>query len=405
MSPQSHTIAAKDTVRPSTKRPALWRRLLGLAFWGLVLALIGLNAWKWDFEPQVDMKTVNAYISSGRLGEAERALRTQMRRSRHDGEARMALARLLGKRDDYIGCAKALHEVPDWWPRKAEALFLEAQAYSMVDRARDAEVAWKACIAADPLHPVPSSHFRGAARELIAFYVLENRIDEARETVWKAYDEASPAEHADVLVMRMRIELERIAHEEAVSKLRRFVSVTPNDWEARRALALEEQLTGHEDAALRNIQECLGAQPKNPDVWRTWLEILQQRGDLETLKTAVTRLPAAADQDAEIWKFRGQARELAGDLAGAAVAYGRAVDLKPYESSYHYKLGLMEQRLGRPAEAREHTRKSQELNQAYSQLSNAYFDFVEAAQSAKPEDPKYQAAVSKLALLCEQLGW
>jgi hypothetical protein len=38
-------------------------------------------------------------------------------------------------------------------------------------------------------------------------------------------------------------------------------------------------------------------------------------------------------------------------------------------------------------------------------LSNAYFDFVEAAQSAKPDDPKYQAAASKLASLCEQLGW
>jgi tetratricopeptide (TPR) repeat protein len=406
MSPQIQTVATEVAARTGPRRAQARGLILRLAFWGLVLTLIGLNAWWiWDRQPPVEMKTINAWLASGRLDDAERALRVQMRRSRHDGEARMKLARLLGQRGDYLGCAELLHQVPYWWPRKAEALFLEGQAYKLVDRARDAEAAWKACIAADPLHPVPSTYFRGAARELIAFYVLESRLDEARQTVWKAYDEASPPEHAGVLAMRMRAELERISHEEAVTKLRRYVSVTPDDWEARRALAREEQQTGHEDAAERNIKACLKAQPANPDVWRTWLEILQHRGDLDTLKTAVSGLPAAADLDAEIWKYRGLARELAADLPGAQLAYRRAIELKPYEATYYYKLGLIEQRLGHPEEARNHTRQSQQLNQAYSELHNAYINYLDTAQRAKPADPDYSAAVNRLAKLCEQLGW
>jgi Flp pilus assembly protein TadD len=351
------------------------------------------------------MKSINAWIVRGRLDDAERALRDLLRRSPDHGEARMKLARLLARHADYLGCAEQLHRVPYWWPAKAEALFLEAQAYKLIDRARDAEAAWKACIADDSLHPVPPRIFHGAARELIGLYILEGRLDEARRTVWRAYEASDRADRPGILVMRMRAELERIAHEEAVAKLRRYVGTTPDDWEARRALALEEQWAGDQAAANRHMAACLKARPADPVVWRTWLEILDQRGDHDGIQAALARLPPSARGDAEIWKFRGLARVWAGDLAGAAEAFARAARLNPYEGEYFYRLGISEHRLGRPDQARQHTQHSRELRQAEAQLHDAYFDYLKISQKATPGDADYQAAVQRLASLCEQLGW
>jgi tetratricopeptide (TPR) repeat protein len=339
------------------------------------------------------------------LDDAERALRDLLCRSPDDGDARMKLARILGTREDYLKCARQLHEVPPWWPTKAEARLLEGEAYRRVDRARDAEAAWEACIAGDPLHPVPQRHFHAAARELIALYILERRLDEARRTIWRAYDAATRTDRPAILVMRMRAELERVAHEEAVAKLRRFVAADPSDWEARRPLALEEQWAGQEAAADGAITACLAARPADPAVWRTRLEILHQRGDRDAIKTALRRLPPSADGDPEVWKFRGRAREWDGDLASAAEAYVRAIQLNAYEPEYLYKLATVERRLGRLGLATEHSRQSQELRQAYVRLHDAYFDYLETSRKSRPDDSDSRAAVERLAALCGRLGW
>jgi len=137
----------------------------------------------------------------------------------------------------------------------------------------------------------PPRFFHGAARELIGLYILEGRLDEARRTVWRAYEASDRADRPGILVMRMRAELERIAHEEAVAKLRRYVGTTPDDWEARRALALEEQWAGDQAAANRHMAACLKARPADPVVWRTWLEILDQRGDHDGIQAALADSP------------------------------------------------------------------------------------------------------------------
>ena len=64
------------------------------------------------------------------------------------------LAKVLGAGETCLGCARQLHEVPYWWPTKAEALFHEGQAYLMANRAKDAEACWQAIMQEDPLHPL-----------------------------------------------------------------------------------------------------------------------------------------------------------------------------------------------------------------------------------------------------------
>lgn len=380
--------------------------VLRLGYVALTVGLILLNAWWWwAGRPPVDMRTIDQWIAVGRPADAERALRQQIARSRFHGEAMMKLARLVAKRGDYLGCARILRDVPDWWPSKAEALFIEGQSFKQVARIRDAETAWKACVAGDPLHPILPRYQSGAARELVGTYILEGRIDEARRLLMKAYELAAPSEHADVLIMRMRAELERIVHEEAVAKLRSYVEADPDNWESRRALALEEQLTENPNAADVHIKACLDARPTDPGVWRTHLEILHQRGDRDKIKAAVDRLPPSADDDAEIWKFRGLAREWNGDLEAAADAFRRATELNPQEAEYFYRLGIVEQRLGRSVLAAGHLERSRSLRKADAELDDAYHRFLDLTQNSHPGDPSYDAQVERLASLCEQMGW
>src|SRR5438105_5005092 len=99
------------------------------------------------------------------------------------------LARVLVARGDMRGAAEQLHQVPVWWtkpdtsPAKPEALYIEGHCYLNLGLARKAEDAWKACVEGEPLHRPPVKYLADADDELIKLYVLEDRIDEAREAI------------------------------------------------------------------------------------------------------------------------------------------------------------------------------------------------------------------------------
>jgi tetratricopeptide (TPR) repeat protein len=379
--------------------------VLRFGFWSLVVALIVLNAW-WALDPRrpEDLSTINQWITQKRYDESRSALREHLRRSPHDGEARMMLARTLAASDDLLACARELHEVPFWWPAKSEALFLEGQAFLMVHRARDAEASWKACMAADPFHPAKERYFSGAARELIRLYAMENRFEEARQAVWKAYQQASPEDRPAVLIMRLRCDLERIEPAEVAVQLRRFVAADPNDWEARRALARAEQDLGHPAEATRLIKECVKARPNDAHAWSDCLEIFHSQGDLDALVDAVHRLPSSTDSDPDVWKLRGRVWEWAGDFRGAADAYSHAVHLRPYDSEFQYCLAMAEERLGERKQAEQDRRQSQKLQKLRAALRDAYQEFVAVSAHPKGEEDRRSATIDRLASACDQLG-
>jgi tetratricopeptide (TPR) repeat protein len=400
---------AQPTTAPADPSAAVRTRVVGrlvrLGYWLLVPGLIGLNGWWWSWDrPRAKMAMIDSWINHHREDEAERELRSLLQQSRFHGDARMKLARLLGKRGDYLACAEELHKVPDWWPTKADALFLEAEAFKRIDRAREAERAWAACLAGDPLHPVPLKYVYGAARELVGIYILESRLDEARQALMKTCEMADPADRPGILILRMQAELLRIRPEEAVKTLRKYVSAASEDWEARRALAREEELSGDPAAADRHIAACLEATPEDPSVWRTWLEILHQRGDREKIRDAMPRMPPAED-DPVLWDYRGLARSWDHDLEGAVEAFSQAVRLNAYEPEYYYHLGIHEMRLGQAERAQAHLQRHRELQDAQNQLDDAVNAFIDVSATGQPGDPAYRAAVKQLASLCDQLGW
>jgi hypothetical protein len=83
-----------------------------------IAILSGVNVW-WYWRDNValpNLKTVSEWIRREQYTRAEPVLHEHLRKSSHDGEARMMLARVLAGRGDLLGCARQLHAVPFWWP-------------------------------------------------------------------------------------------------------------------------------------------------------------------------------------------------------------------------------------------------------------------------------------------------
>ena len=134
---------------------------------------------------------MSRWMSNEQYDVAEPALREHLRRSPHDGEVMIMLARALAARGDVLGCARQLHEVPYWWPQKAEAIYREGQSYFQIDRAKDAEDAWLLLMKDDPLHPVPGNIYHDACMALLNLYAIEDRWEDAYPVIWIAYDHAA----------------------------------------------------------------------------------------------------------------------------------------------------------------------------------------------------------------------
>jgi tetratricopeptide (TPR) repeat protein len=393
-------------IRPSPVRRSRAATIKPLTLM-LGACLVGFNLWWYwrDTRLLANLNTISGWIGKGQYDLAEPALMGHLRQAPNDGEARMMLARILGVRNDLLGCARQLHQVPFWWPTKAEALYREGQAYFMIDRAKDAEAAWLAVVEHDPLHPTSVEIFHDASLELLKLYSTEDRWEDAHVIIWGAYEEASPADHPILLSMRLRSELERVAPAVSIVLLQRYVAAVPTDWEALRALARAELALGRQDEANLHFQTCLKNQPENPRVWRDYLNMLNDQGDLDTLKSVLSKIPQAAESDPDIWKLRGNLKEKDRNWAGAAEDYHKALEINPYARGCHYRLAMVEQRLGHTDQATRYRKQADELREAQTQLRSGYATFLDAQANHNPGGPDLPASLRRLASLCETLGW
>ncbi len=366
------------------------------------MTLIGLNVWwTWDNRPLESLSTISGWIDQNRLIDAEREARRWLRQSPHHGQARILLSRVLAARGDFLNSAKQLHEVPVWWPAKGEVLFLEGQYFLKANRARDAEAAWKATLADDPLHPVPAASVTAAALELAKLYMLEGRDDEARDVLWKRYGLAESSGVQFFLAKLLRLDLEHRTPQEAAATLLNYVKATPDDWEARRALARAEQFLGQRALASTDILACLKAQPNDLSTWRDWLAILVAQKDLDGLTAAVAKLPADADRDGKCWKYRGLASVHRQEWKEAVDAFEQSLKLDPGDAECHNQLAQIAERLGDPKQADWHRKQSQTLAAASAELPAALNEALRSTRNAMTEPPP---VFGRLAALYKTLG-
>jgi tetratricopeptide (TPR) repeat protein len=401
------TLAAAPVMALHGRRQGSWaRHVAGVS---LMAILSVFNAWWYwrDTRSLPDLDTISDWMRREQYARAEPVVREHVRRSPHDGEAQMMLARIariMAGRGDLLGCARQLHAVPFWWPQKAEALLREGQSYLKIDRAKDAETAWLSALTGDRVRSIAPDIFHDIAQELLKLYAIEDRWEDAYPVIWMTYDHADPADHPVLLAMRMRSELERVAFNESSKVLRRYVAAAADDWEAVHSLARAERALGNPDEAARLFQACLNSNPDNVRAWQSYLAMLMELGDQDAFVALLNRAPTSADSESETWMFRGVAKENAQDWQAAAACFHKAIELNPFVPRYYYRLATIEQRLGLHEEAKNHRARTKEMNEARTQLEAAYTDFF-AAREHKDGAPEMAAVCKRLASICETLGW
>lgn len=394
-------------VQASQRRGGFVKRVLRIIGWAMVPALFALNGWWFwrDVRPVADLKTASRWIKQGHFADAEWALLEQSRRSPHNSEAQELLARIYAQRNDNLNCARTLHKIPTWYPEKGKMLFLEGQAFKTLDRRADAELAWKALTAMDPLHPMPEEYVNKSVLDLMENYALEERWDDAHALLWKAYDQAEPSVRPRYLIMRMRTELERVQPARAVQTLRKFVEAVPEDWEAKRALAHAEMASAHIPEATRLINQCVIERPGDPRGWCELLTILHDQGDDEGLTEVHKRIPVATANDPEIMKSRASVLERQGDWAGAVALYRGMIAARPFNAEYLYRMATAEERTGLKDEVREHRNRSRTIRAARADLAQSFQSYLDLFRDPKTDPIALGQAVKKIATLCEALGW
>ena len=159
------------------------------------------------------------------------------------------------------------------------ALESEAIAWNNLKCARLASEVWERCVSPDPDHPPSLDLFDRSANHLLNLYIFEERWEEALELLWKYYRVSSPEDHPTILIMRMRLEGERIMPEKVVEFLEPFVAADPRDYDALRSLARAEQAIGRSAKAMEHAHACLAGQPNDPRSWIAALKVAFEQGD------------------------------------------------------------------------------------------------------------------------------
>ena len=185
----------------------------------------------------------------------------------------------------------------------------------MMDRAKDAEACWLAVAGDDPLHPSPADVAHDAGNELIKLYAVEDRWDDLRVILWQAYEKANPADYMG-FYMRVRSELERVAPDETIKKLERYVAADPADWEALRALAKAASALGRPAEAARHFQACLKGKPDDARAWSDYLNMLHAQGDMDAWSALLDQVPP-------VRRRRGRDLEVSRVAEGASRRLGR----------------------------------------------------------------------------------
>ena len=397
------------STQPPLQEPSPVRRDCFTAVGGLIgLLLLMLGIWRVfeDQRPIPELGAVESLLRRGKLNEAEAGLRSILKRSPEHGAARRLLAQLLARRGDKLACARELSKIPRWWPGRRDDALIEGQSYLDSKHAQAAERAFLICAQDDPLHPADPVKVSGAAKALLALYMLEERLPEAQNALWQAYAQAAPSERGAILNQLMRAAVERIEPSEVVETLSGYLNADPSDWQARRGLARAEELLKNPARSDSLLAECLRERPESIDGWNMRLSILIDRNQPEALAEAVRAMPAAVSSahDGVIQEAQAIDRINAGELESARRFLEAALEADPFNPDTLYRLASVEQRLGQDQDAERHRLESQRIRKARQAIPEALVNYRNRERSSARREERAQA-IDELATICDTVGW
>jgi Flp pilus assembly protein TadD len=358
---------------PIPRRAALLGVLVAVALLALGLSY---GAWLgWVYWNAPSLAEVDRLFARHSYAEADRKARAYLAWNPTDARAILTLAKSRAARNDLTGCVVALALVPENSIRKTEALLRAAQAYQQMNRGRDAERLYKACIVHDP----SGQSYAMTAREwLAALLAMEERREAFRALAWEIYDLVGEARRLRILTMRTRIEFEQTQPDINARSLEAYVRADPGDSDARAGLAAALDHKGEAHAALPLYARAVAEKRSDPELLERYLDLLHRMGELPTLETALAAHPAGAAGRPAIQKFLGIVAESAGNLEAAEAAYRKAVQLDPNEPEYRHRHSLVLARLGRSDESAQEAAVRARLRSAQAELRKAWNQFADA---------------------------
>jgi len=373
------------------------RRLVPALLLAALVGTVGLGVWIWqpwvpDTHLGVEQAIKKRQFSLAEAG-AEKLTRTDPR----DTRAWLLLARARTATKDMAGAVEALRKIPDFSLHKPDALYFEAKSLLEMHRGRDAEQAFRKCVAKSA---AGSGIQVNAQIELLAIFAMEERWEEFKEMFWQLYPQMSGQETVTALTMRMRSEFEQTKPELSIEFLSQFVAADPSDANALAGLAAAQDQLGNLSEALKLYQQASELDPKNLDLRDRYLGALLRHGDMETLKTEVEALPQAAHERAAIMKIRAIMAQNAGAFDDAASLLDKYLQIRPDDSEAVHRIGQVLLRLGRKDEAAKWTEARNELNAGRDKLREAWNDFADRYES----DPNNVSAdlLRQLGKACKQ---
>jgi tetratricopeptide (TPR) repeat protein len=298
-----------------------------------------------------------------------------------------------------MGGASALGRVPEWSVRKGEALLKAGRALFAAGRGRDAERAWLACVAREPA----GRSGMEARTELLKLYVVEGRYDDFMALVWQTYDLLPESQRLELLIFRMRVELEALRPSDAIADLQRLIDADPDDAQARAALAAAQGRAKRIDEARANFARALAERPDDVELRERYLALLWFTGDDAGLKDVLAGRTAASEDRPRTWKYLGILAERKRDDEAAARAFARAAELAPSEPEYWHRLSLILYRQGRKAEAKAMADERARLRAARTDLRAVWDLFADTYLANPPRVTR--GNLLAMARSCERCRW
>lgn len=252
---------------------------------------------------------IRALKQAGRLAEAEALLRAALAERPGDPWLRVSLADLYMRQDKLL-----------------EAEHLAAEV-----------------LAARPDHA-------GALTVLGNLQARERRYEEARQS----FELAARAGGGEYVLGRLvDVYLHLGRHQEALDLCRRELEGRPDSLRFLRGLARAQERLGQTEGAAATYRRILELAPDDAFAYSRLARLQTADQDPARAARELERLlqVGARSQNPHLHALAGDKKRAAGDLAGAAAAYARAVELAPDDLYARKQLGYCLVRLGRHGEA------------------------------------------------------
>lgn len=360
---------------PGRRLGKLVALILGLiALGGLALAAPRLG-WRWTSPTAA---SVESALASRQFGRAIDEAQDLLRATPNDPRLLYNLARGYMGAGDAERAVEALQKIPPWSLRKPEALFYEGKIRLAQKRGRDAEQAFRACVATGA--PVADN----ARLELLAILAMEERFDAFKQVFWEVYPRLGASDRLPVLTMRMRLEFEQVKPELNAESLREFLAADPGDTQARAGLAAALDHAGDPIQALTLYAQALQEAPEDLSLRERYLDLLNRTGESASLRTVLAQRPAGSDDRAAIQRFLGLVAQTDGKLPEAEAAYHRSIAADPGVSETHHRLSQVLQRLGQREAAAAAAAERDRINRVRDALHKAWNDFADTFEN-RPE--------------------